>query len=392
MSTLMSICSSASNWLRQRNRLTLSNFFPSGSLSITSKMSSYATTPPATAGAILSVCTRDCSLCVPTPRAAAVARVRARRGSARAKGGSEKKKTGAAERGDKLTTGPRSASSPPAVATRRASRSFRKRPSCHFSPHIRLVPHDRPHHHHGGGDRDFRLPGRDQPAAVADYQRACAPPPLSRVSGIPNRAADDPAVNSALPATSSWSGFRPVATVTDIDHPSPDRRPSTPTRRFSFASLSGAHRPRRRPIARSRRPRFWRGKCRRRRSVAATFFPRASIPDLARRRVADPHLAFPIPQQLFRCARQDPLRGSHRQVPPRGSGATPPFTKTSDHRLRQLSKPRDRDSWPKAILISPLTPPRPSSIATARALHPRRPRQDQQHPHHHRFRHRHDQG
>ena len=78
MSTLMSICSSASNWLRQRNRLTLSNFFPSGSLSITSKMSSYATTPPATAGAILSDYTRDCSLYVPTARTAAAARVRAR--------------------------------------------------------------------------------------------------------------------------------------------------------------------------------------------------------------------------------------------------------------------------------------------------------------------------
>lgn len=58
MSTLTSIESSASNCERHRNLDTLSNFFPSGSLSITSKMSSKIVVPETAGGISRARCAR----------------------------------------------------------------------------------------------------------------------------------------------------------------------------------------------------------------------------------------------------------------------------------------------------------------------------------------------
>ena len=62
------------------------------------------------------------------------------------------------------------------------------------------------------------------------------------------------------------------------------------------------------------------------------------------RLTSTPHLD---PQQLVRCARQDPLRGPHRQVPPRGPGTT--HTRCASRRrppsFRHLSK--THESFPR---------------------------------------------
>lgn len=105
---------------------------------------------------------------------------------------------------------------------------------------------------------------------------------LPRVSGCATRRRHDPAVNSVgTVGEPPVPAFLPFPTVTDLHDPFNQRRLSTPTRKSSFASLSGTFLPRHGAIATTRHVNFG-AVIRRRRSVVAHLFPIAR-PRISRR-------------------------------------------------------------------------------------------------------------